>query len=137
MYKLKIDRKKIFNDLSKIRKWSDWYKLEEGVFKLDSWPARDIDDIECQLERGDVVWQGDIWKTSANNYDVEPNLLHLHKLARAMVFSSLEPEAHRDNLKNGHEYAKECVYCERWSETSESKICPNCGKELISIKLPD
>lgn len=133
MMKLEIDKEMLANEKNKITTWDDWDKLEEKIFKVQTWEETDINTLEKDLERPIITLDGYEWEPTTNSYNLPPEILHKYEKIRVEVFNKLEPEAAKENMSHPEIYAKWCVYCKRWSRKYPKDNCPKCGNELLPL----
>ena len=137
MFKLAINKNEIINAVNQLSSWEDWYEFKRSVFKTDDWPELTSKQVEDDINREDIVIDGITWEATTNNYDVDPDLIHLYEKCSRLIFEKMEPEAFKENLSNKDEYLRICTKCTRWAKTSKIDFCPVCGEELFMIPIPD
>ena len=132
---LSINKEELEEKLSRITEWEEWHDLEESLFRLGEWKEADIETMEAQGQRENIVMDGHEWMPLADPYDVDREILYLHEMASHYVFEKLEPEAHAENLSRKEDYGKECRFCLRYTADFDVENCPFCGRKLNRIYL--
>ena len=136
MLKLDIDLNELKKHIENVKDWDDWYELEERIFRLNSWPVQSDEEVDSEVNRVDMIVDGNTWYATTNHYDVDPNVIYLYEMSRWEVFKLLEPDAYQDNLTRKEEYGKLCVRCRRWTSNIDVDVCPMCGNGLVLMKIP-
>lgn len=127
-----IEIKKLLLEISS---WDDWYKLEEELFDLESWPGFDLDEIDKMLNRETTKIDGVFWSPTCTHYDVERELEFKYEKLRELVFQKLEPEGAKNNAAHPEWYGKLCVPCSMWTRQYSANTCGKCGCELVLFPL--
>lgn len=135
MNSMGITKQELEEKLSRITTWEEWHDLEKSLFRSGEWKEADIDTMERQLGRDNVVIDGHEWMPFGDPYDMDREILYLYEVARWIVFEKLEPEAHAENLSSKENYGKECRFCLRYTEDFDVENCPFCGRKLTLMCL--
>lgn len=132
---LNINKEKLEEKLSQITEWEEWHNLKESLFRRSEWKEADIETMEAQGQRDNIVIDGHEWMPLVDPYDVDREISYLYEVARHYVFEKLEPEGHAYNLSRKEEFGKECSFCLRYTEDFEVENCPFCDRKLLPISL--
>ncbi len=131
-----IDINKLKLKMNDLKSWDDWIDIEDTIFDLENWEKKDIDLFSKEFEeRKESIIENIEWFPLYDSYQVEGELKYLYETCRNQAFEKLEPNAHRENIKNSADYGKMCVVCDMYTKERIVKKCPLCARNLFDLLL--